>query len=728
MKLSIIIVNYHVKKELFACIQSILVSNPQTAFEVIVIDNDEEKKIRTDLKKKFPQVIYISNTNKGFGQGNNMGAGHAKGEYLFFLNPDTEIYPGTIDNLVQFLQKKKDAAIVAPLLLGTDGKAYQQGTLTLNPLRAIFSLSIFHKLFPNNATARQYFLAGWDRKSVKEVDVAPGTAFMIRKDLFEKLGGFDEKFFLFFEEFDLCKRIKEAGYKIFIYPKAIVVHAWGVSTKQRSDINQIFENSRFYYFRKHFGLFSALLTESILRFSKYTALLIGTLLIGTFLRIHHLEQSMPFIGDQGWYYLSARDMVQTGSIPLVGIASSHPWLHQGALWTYLLAGGFWLFGFSPFVGAWISIFLGMLGVMGMYRLGSEMFSKRVGLIAAALFAVSPLVIVSDRMPYHTSPIPLFTILFIYSLHKWVKGNARYFPAVIFVLGLLYNLEIATVLLGMVTMAVWLYGFLIKKEYARAVLRPKFLVFSCIAFITAMLPMLIYDVGHGFPQTLKFLAWMGYRVMVMFGYPVLHPSIQPSLQEMVRYFFEQVTQLIFPYSGLVAGGIFAFACYQVIKLSSYKVSAKSSSMWLIMVLNVILIVGFIGTRTASGAYLPMMFPGIIIAMAILLDGLMVKKRLKWFAIVGLFIVVILNSYYSFTKNGSDDSFKRRLDVAKQIVTQADGKEYNLKGRGPGSQFESFTMGYEYLAWWLGNGPTKEPQKLQFVVSEERGIRVEKKVGK
>lgn len=731
MKVSIIIVNYHVKKELLACIASIYTSKPQATFEVIVVDNDERKTIEKDLKKQFPKVVYIANENKGFGQGNNIGANQAKGEYFFFLNPDTIVHPEAIDHLVGFLQKKKDVGIVAPLLLGKDGKPYQQGTQKLTPLRAFFSLSFIHKMFPKNKVARDYLLLDWDRKSVKEVDVAPGTAFMIRKDLFEKIH-FDEHFFLFFEEFDLCKRIRQAGYNIFITPQAKVAHVWGVSTQQRDDIAAIFQKSRFYYFKKHFGFLKALLTEAILRFNKYIAMLMGFLAVGIFLRLDSIQQSMPFIGDQAWYYISARDMISTGKIPLVGIESSHPWLHQGALWTYLLALSFKLLGFNPFVGMYLSIVFGVLGMIGMYGLGKLMFSRRVGIIAAALFATSPLVILSDRMPYHTSPIPFFTILFIYFLYKWVKGNYRYLPLVIASLGILYNFEIATLLLGIVFIVLlFLKNFtnIFARKNDEAIQSKtrllrfarndvKILVLSLVAFVITMLPMLIYDIGHGFPQTAKMLAWMGYRVLLLFGYPVLHPSIQPSMQQMLQFTFERLGLLLFPYSGWVA--LVAF-----IGATVFSIKYKVVSIRLLLFLNFILIVGFLAGKTASGAYLPMMFPAILLLIAVGLAS--VWRKVKIIGVIVVIGVICVNSYYSFETNRKNHSFEQRMEVAKSIVKQANGKEYNLKGRVSGKELENFGLNYAYLTWWLGHGPSQEKQKLQFVVVEENNqIKVEKKI--
>ncbi len=243
---SIIIVHYKVEKELLECLDSIKRSTPKTPYEIIVIDNSEK--------------------NVGFGAGNNLGAKKALGEFLFFLNPDTKVFPGVIDNLVEFIKKEKNVGIVSPLLLDKNNIPYKlQGSLKLTPFRAIMCLSFIEKYFSENRIYKNYYLFDWDKKTTKEVDVAPGTAFMIRKKIFEEVGGFDEKFFLFFEENDLCLQIKKLGYKMFINPNAKIIHLWGKSTERGESIKKIFQKSRFYYFQKHFGLFWAFLVEVFCR-------------------------------------------------------------------------------------------------------------------------------------------------------------------------------------------------------------------------------------------------------------------------------------------------------------------------------------------------------------------------------------------------------------------------------------------------------------------------------
>lgn len=259
---SIIIVHYRAKEELFNCLSSLKASSPYSPYEVIVVDNDEKKVIEEELRSRFRWVSYIATAkNCGFGAGNNIGAGKARGKFLFFLNPDTVVLPRSIDNLIQFLSKQRKVAIVAPLLFNNDGKKYDlQGSTQLTPLEGIVCLSFINKLFPNNPISKKYFLSAWDKKSLKEVDVVPGTAFVIRKSIFEEIGGFDDRFFLYFEESDLCRRVKQKGYTIYMLPHASIVHVGGATTTTRDqrEVISAFRKSRWLYFRKHFGLIPAL--------------------------------------------------------------------------------------------------------------------------------------------------------------------------------------------------------------------------------------------------------------------------------------------------------------------------------------------------------------------------------------------------------------------------------------------------------------------------------------
>ncbi|MBI2028544.1 MAG: glycosyltransferase [Candidatus Levybacteria bacterium] len=378
IKLSIIIVNYKVQKEIFVCIESILHSKPNINYEIIVVDNDEKSVIERKLKNKFPEVIYIkTGENIGFGKANNRGARHAKGDYLFFLNPDTFIYPKAIDGLYNFLVKSENTGIVAPLLLGIDGKPYQQGSKNLGILQGIVVLSFLNRLFPNNPVSQKYLMSSWDKKEIKEVDVVPGTAFMIRKKIFENIGKFDEKIFLYFEEFDLCRRVKKLGLRNFIVPEAQVKHIWGASTKKSNmNLEKIFEGSRFYYFKKHYGIFPAILVRLITSFDLRKFLIFLFLLISLPLLVLTHTRGIVY-SDEGYMLNSAQRMLD-GQLPY---RDFHLAYTPGTI--YLIALSFILFGQSILSERIISIILSLLTLFVLFSI-LKLITKKYVLIFAAL--------------------------------------------------------------------------------------------------------------------------------------------------------------------------------------------------------------------------------------------------------------------------------------------------------------------------------------------------------
>lgn len=725
IEVSIILVNYRVKQELFTCIRSVKKSRSDIIYELVIVDNDEKSYIEKELKQEFSDVLYIkSQKNLGYGAGNNLGAKYARGKYLFFLNPDTQVLPEAISILVKFLEKNTNVAITAPLFLNKKNKPYfPQGSKRLTPLRAVFTLSFLHRLFPNNVISKEYLIYDWDKTGVKEVDVVPGTAFVIRKEIFEKIGGFDENFFLYFEEFDLCNRVKELGFKIFILPNAKVKHLWEVSTKRASfDVAKVFRESRFYYFKKYYGVIPAFLMEVLLRLNK-TYILLGLILtLGAFLRFYKLEELMPFIGDQGWFYLSARDIVLKGSIPLVGITSSHTWLHQGPLWTYMLSVVLWLFNFNPVSGAYLTSFLGIITILVLYVACSIMFSKKLAIIASCLYAVSPLVVFHSRFAYHTSPIPLFTVLFILFLYKWISGKNPYFPFAIFILSILYNLELATVSLGISLIGILVYGLYKKKTWAIRVYNKRIVFLAFLFFILPMVPIFIYDFNHGFSQTGGFMAWIGYKI-IKFLNPFEEMFFSTNGTSMANFLYKSIHRLLFLPDARIAllfflSSIFYFF-YSLYKM--YKYNRCNIGYVLISYLLTVATIGFIVSQTSSEAYLPIFFPLIIIMSALLI--FYISEKIRFFHIGGLFLIFIMavNSYSIIKEYHNTQvkglTFTDRINASRKIVQHVDGKEYVLIGSGWLSEFENYTMNYQYLTWWLGNEPSKLKKKLRIVISED-----------
>lgn len=271
IRVSVIITYYSDPQKLFDTIDSVLKHKPKYA-ELIVVDNSEKDKI-SNLKKNKDLIYIKAGSNRGYGAGNNLGAANATGEYLFFLNPDTLINKKTIPELVKFFKNHKKAGVVGPNLLDPEGNIYPQlGSNTLTPWAGMIALSFVHTVWPDNPISNHYWNVYQDQTRDREVAVVPGSALMIRRDIFEKINGFDENIFLYFDESDLCIRVQYLDYKIYFAAKSEVVHHWKFNRKEDPSLKKHFVKSRFYYFRKHYGIIWAVIVEVFTRMSRILAL------------------------------------------------------------------------------------------------------------------------------------------------------------------------------------------------------------------------------------------------------------------------------------------------------------------------------------------------------------------------------------------------------------------------------------------------------------------------
>ncbi|MFC1627324.1 glycosyltransferase [Patescibacteria group bacterium] len=697
-KVSIIIVHYQNQKVLFNCLASIKKTGSKIKYEVIVVDNDEQKTIKQELKKKFPQTKYIASAgNLGYAAGNNLGAKQAKAKYLFILNPDTKILKNSIDELVKFLDKNKKTAVVAPLLVNARKKPYPlQGTSKLTPLKAIFSMSFISRLFPNNPIAKTYWVKGQQIKQPISVDVVPGSAFMIRKSVFKKLKGFDENFFLYFEESDLCQRLKTKGYQLYILPQGKVIHYWASCTSQSDKIKHIFNQSRFYFFKKHYSLLSAFVVEFFTRISLEVLALIFILGLATWLRFYRLPELMTFIGDQGRDYLAARNMVLTNKWPLVGIPSSVPWLKQGVLFIWMIALSFKLGGFHPMTPAIMTSTLGVLTVYLTYKLFSSKLSKLTSLIATLITATSPLMVIHSRMAYHISPIPLFSLLYLFSLIKLKDKKINIFwPA--FLWSILFQFELVTAPLILLIPIIF---------YLNKIKPNKKHIFSFLSAITIpMLPKIIYDLTHGFKQTLGFIAWLGYRFLSFFGFKGQHTVSLNSLKQVTLTTFNHWQKLVIHNSPQIALLITLFIVFAI---AHKLIKTKKLKPYFIVVLiyEAVIMLSFYFHQAPSEAYFPVLFPIWILSIAWAIEQFPKKLIYLFFLLLAFY-----NAQYLYKNNflGYGPTLTQRLEVTKFIKQKTHQQSFKLKNYPTFVQYPSHLDNYRYLLWWLDS--PEDPQAEQ-----------------
>lgn len=251
--LTVQIVNWNAREPLRQCLQSMLAHPPGVPYEILVLDNNSHDGSVQMLEKEFPQIhLLVSEQNLGFSKGHNLCAKHANGDYLFLLNPDTIVSPGALDRLVAFAEAHPEIGIIGPKILNPDGSLQFSCRRFPEPIAALFRNTPLGKLFPNNRYTRDYLMTDWDHNSVREVDWVSGAALFVRKTVFEQLGGFDEQFFMYCEDVDLCYRAWQTGWKVVYYPDAIIYHAIGRSTDLVANkMIRTFHHSMYRYYKKH---------------------------------------------------------------------------------------------------------------------------------------------------------------------------------------------------------------------------------------------------------------------------------------------------------------------------------------------------------------------------------------------------------------------------------------------------------------------------------------------
>jgi len=252
--LSIVIVNYNVKNLLKKCLESIFEYEKDTKFEVIVVDNNSTDHSQKMLKRDFPQVKLIENKrNLGFSRGCNQGIKESQGRYILLLNPDTELTPGGFKKMIDFMDLKPEKGICGPKMIDKEGKLQFSCRSFPSYLTAISSSqSILNRIFPENFLSKKYLLKNQDHSQITEVDWVSGSCLLAKREMFEKVGLLDERFYMYVEDVDLCYRAKMAGFSVFYFPQVLVIHHIGKST-QKKKFNMLVEHhkSMYYFYRKH---------------------------------------------------------------------------------------------------------------------------------------------------------------------------------------------------------------------------------------------------------------------------------------------------------------------------------------------------------------------------------------------------------------------------------------------------------------------------------------------
>ena len=251
-QVSIVIVSWNSRKFIEPCLNSIL-NQKGVNSEIILIDNHSQDRTAEFVQQNFPQVKVISNAeNLLYAAACNQGIKISNGDSILHLNPDTELQPDCLEKMARYLNANPGTAALGPQMITPQGEIQPSCRRFPGYLTLLWEFAGLSRLFPTHPVFGSWRMGDFNFKEICEVDQPMGSALLVRKEVMEKMGGMDEGFPLFFNDVDLCYRIKNSGGKIIFFPEARVVHHVGASTGRRKIAKIYYSHSGFAkYLRKH---------------------------------------------------------------------------------------------------------------------------------------------------------------------------------------------------------------------------------------------------------------------------------------------------------------------------------------------------------------------------------------------------------------------------------------------------------------------------------------------
>lgn len=253
--IAVIIINYNTCQELQACLGSI---RPEAASQVVVVDNDSSDGSVEMVKSTYPWVrLHANKTNLGYGAAANQAIAGCTAQYVVLLNSDTRLQPGALEALGRYLDEHPQASILGPRLVNADGTLQAScysfptplDTFLENSTVAVFLGRLIRRYIPG---IRRLYWRTWPHDSARIVPWVKGAVLAMRRDAFKAVGGFDESFFMYFEDADLCYRMKKAGWEIHFAPVTTIIHVGGASTDRvRTDMAVQLLHSTDLFYQRH---------------------------------------------------------------------------------------------------------------------------------------------------------------------------------------------------------------------------------------------------------------------------------------------------------------------------------------------------------------------------------------------------------------------------------------------------------------------------------------------
>jgi GT2 family glycosyltransferase len=266
VSLSIIIVSWNVREDLRECLESIYATGFSDGLETIVVDNASYDGTAEMVQDFFSDVRLIVNThNVGFPKANNQALSVAQGEFVLYLNPDTRVSQGALSTCVRFLRENEDVGLLGCKVLYPDGSVQYECARDFPSLTTmVWEAFYLHMLFPRNRHFGRTLMGFWDHQDSRDVPCLVGAFMLGRRSILQELDGMDESVFMFFEDVDLCYRIREQGWRIFYLADASIIHKSGRSQRLAGSLEHSKALAKYAFFREHSGVKKAVICWFIL--------------------------------------------------------------------------------------------------------------------------------------------------------------------------------------------------------------------------------------------------------------------------------------------------------------------------------------------------------------------------------------------------------------------------------------------------------------------------------
>jgi hypothetical protein len=278
MEISVVIVSWNAKQYLDDCIGSILTEATGLRQEIIIVDNGSSDGSQEMVKSKYSNIHLIcNNINLGFARANNIGIKESKGNYIFFINSDVKVLPGSLNYIFEYMNNHKEIGLLGPKVIGLKGETQRSCMEYPTIWRVLCRALAADKIFPNMKIFRSYLMTWWNHDDLREVDVVNGCFWAVRKEAIINVGFLDERFFMYGEDIDWCLRFKKAGWKVVFCPFCNIIHAGGGSSENaptRFYVEK--EKANMQLWRKYHNRYSTYLYKIILT-GHHTLRLVGNL-------------------------------------------------------------------------------------------------------------------------------------------------------------------------------------------------------------------------------------------------------------------------------------------------------------------------------------------------------------------------------------------------------------------------------------------------------------------